>query len=181
MGSASITLRFATVREEMVHPRLTKPPKAFVRCWVARKDLFDRISLSFANGTALVPVDGDTYGAVVMHLNITKRKQAEEAMRLSEERFSGAFEHAPIGVALQSPEGRYLKVNRAFCELVGYAEAELLALAFLTSLFPGILKLIWRTCERLAAEIRSYEIEKRYVHRRGHSRHGCGKCFAGPR
>ena len=41
--------------------------------------------------------------------DITARKQAEVTLRQSEERFAGAFEHAPSGVALVAPDGRWLR------------------------------------------------------------------------
>ena len=118
-------------------------------------------------------------GAVVMHVNITERRlaeeglqrrgRAEEALRESEERFSGAFAHAPIGVALVSPEGRWLKVNRALCELVGYSEAELLTRTFQDITHPDDLETDLENVRRLiAGEILSYQMEKRYVHARGH-------------
>ena len=68
---------------------------------------------------------GQIPGAVVMHLNITERRRAEQQLRETEARFVGAFEHAPSGVALVAPDGRWLKVNRALCDLLGYTEAEL--------------------------------------------------------
>ncbi|MDB6148780.1 MAG: hypothetical protein JWQ44_228 [Chthoniobacter sp.] len=90
-------------------------------------------------------------------------------MQESEERFSGAFEHAPIGVALVSPEGGWIKVNRALCELVGYSEAELLKGRFQDITHPEDLE---RDMEHLrgmlTGEIAIYEIEKRYLHRQGH-------------
>ena len=98
-----------------------------------------------------------------------ERKLAEEAMRESEERFSGAFEHAPIGVALVSPEGRWLKVNRALCEVVGYSEAELLVSTFQDITHPEDLESDLEQVRRMiAGEIRTYHIEKRYIHRGGH-------------
>jgi len=101
--------------------------------------------------------------------DITERKRAEEAMRESEERFSGAFEHAPIGVALVSPEGRWLKVNRALCELVGYSQAELLTRSFQDITHPEDLEVDLEYVRRMiAGEIRSYQMEKRYIHRQGH-------------
>jgi two-component system sensor histidine kinase/response regulator len=96
-------------------------------------------------------------------------KRAAEALQESEERFSGAFEHAPIGVALVSPEGRWLKVNRALCELVGYSEAELLTLTFQDITHPEDLKIDLENVRRvIAGDISSYQMEKRYVHARGH-------------
>ena len=64
-------------------------------------------------------------GVLVCALDITGRRQAESELRWSEERFRTLFESAPIGVALHDAEGRYLQVNRAYCEMLGYSEAEL--------------------------------------------------------
>ena len=55
---------------------------------------------------------------------------ANSALRESEERFRGAFNGASIGMALVSPEGRFLEVNRALCGILGYTEDELLAKTF---------------------------------------------------
>lgn len=41
--------------------------------------------------------------------------------------FQNAFEHAAIGMVLAGLDGRCLVANRAFCEMVGYAESELQA------------------------------------------------------
>jgi two-component system cell cycle sensor histidine kinase/response regulator CckA len=107
-------------------------------------------------------------GTVINWRDITGRKQAEAAMRESEERFSSAFEHAPIGVALVSPDGRWLKVNRVLCELVGYSESELLTRSFQDITHPKDLELDLENVRRMiAGEIRSYQIEKRYVHKDG--------------
>jgi PAS domain S-box-containing protein/diguanylate cyclase (GGDEF)-like protein len=101
--------------------------------------------------------------------DITERKQIEEALRESEERFAGAFEFAPIGVALVSPDGRWLKVNRVLCDLVGYSEAELLSRKFQDITHPEDLEADLQNVRRLiAGEIHAYQMEKRYVHARGH-------------
>ena len=115
--------------------------------------------------------DGDGQGGPDdrRHDRPDRRKRAEEALRESEERFSGAFEHAPIGVALVSPDGRWLKVNRALCDLVGYSEAELLARTFQDITHPEDLEVDLENVRRMiAGDIRSYQMEKRYVHARGH-------------
>jgi PAS domain S-box-containing protein len=108
-------------------------------------------------------------GAVVMHIDVTERKRIEESLRESEERFSGAFAHAPIGMALVSPEGRWLKVNLAVCNLVGYSEAELFNRTFQDITHPDDLASDMENLRRmLAGEIPSYQMEKRYVHKQGH-------------
>lgn len=90
------------------------------------------------------------------------------ALRESEERFRGAFETAAHGMGLVSPEGRWLKVNRALCDMVGYSEAELLATDFQTITHSDDLQ---SDCEYvrqlLAGEIPSYQMEKRYLHKNG--------------
>ena len=101
--------------------------------------------------------------------DITERKVAEEALRESEERFSGAFEHAPIGVALSSPQGRWLKVNRALCKLVGYTEEELLSRSFQDITHPDDLPDSLECVRQLTSgQSRVYQSEKRYIHAAGH-------------
>jgi PAS domain S-box-containing protein len=100
--------------------------------------------------------------------DITERKRAEEVLRESEERFANAFEHAPMGMGLASLAGRWLQVNRALCNLLGYSEAELLARTFqditqaddLEGSLENVRKL-------LAGEISSYHMEKHYLHASG--------------
>jgi two-component system cell cycle sensor histidine kinase/response regulator CckA len=107
-----------------------------------------------------------------LNLEQLERTVSERTRELaqSEERFSKAFEYAPIGMALVSPEGRWLKVNRAICDLVGYSESELLSRTFQDITHPGDLEADLDHIRRmLAGEIRFYEIEKRYYHKNGHT------------
>ena len=69
--------------------------------------------------------EGEPSHLICQFQDITKRKQVEEALLESEERFRGAFENASTGVALVSLDNHYLRVNRAFCEMLGYPEEEL--------------------------------------------------------
>src|SRR3954471_9640176 len=54
------------------------------------------------------------------------RRRTEDALRESEERFRGTFENAGSGIADCDLQGRFLRVNRKLCEIVGYTHEELL-------------------------------------------------------
>lgn len=112
--------------------------------------------------------DGQVVGVVVMAQDITPRKQAEATLAESEERFSNAFEHASIGMALVALDGRWLKVNRALCNIVGYSAEELLVKSLQDITFPSDLNVDLENLGRLTSgEIVTYKMEKRYCHKAG--------------
>ena len=83
---------------------------------------------------------------------------------LAEERFCLAFEHAPTGMALVAPDGRWLRVNRALCEILGRDEAELLATSFQDVTHPEDLDAdLALVADVLAGRRRAYVLEKRYL------------------
>ena len=96
-------------------------------------------------------------------------KLADEKLRESEERFRSAFEYAAIGKAIISPEGEFLKVNPALCEILGYQERELLQKTVRDFTYPDDLDTDLKFVEQmLAGEIRTYQMKKRYIHSSGH-------------
>jgi PAS domain S-box-containing protein/diguanylate cyclase (GGDEF)-like protein len=60
--------------------------------------------------------------------DVTAQRQAEEALRASEEHYRTTFEQAAVGVAHTSFDGELLMVNRAFCEMIGYSRVEAIQL-----------------------------------------------------
>jgi PAS domain S-box-containing protein len=82
--------------------------------------------------------------------------------------FGTAFEEAAIGMALVSTEGRWLSVNRALCDILGYSAEELTRTSFQALTYPEDLAEDLLLVERtLRGEISSYQMEKRYVHKAG--------------
>ncbi|MGI0483926.1 PAS domain S-box protein [Pantanalinema rosaneae CENA516] len=100
--------------------------------------------------------------------DITKRRQAEAALRKSEEQFRLIFELAPIGIALNTLNGQFLKVNQAFCEVIGYSADELRDLTFADITHPEDLDTdLTFTQQLLEGKLTHFQIEKRYLAKDG--------------
>ena len=113
---------------------------------------------------------GQVYRLAGIAEDITERKLAEEKLRENRELFRSAFDHAAIGMALVSPDGRWLQVNHSLCEIVGYSEQELLATTFQAITHPDDLVAdLAYVHQMLAGQISSYQMEKRYRHKLGHT------------
>ena len=112
-------------------------------------------------------------GLITSLQSVGRRAHAIAAVRTSElaeseERFRQAFESAGIGMALVALDGRWLRVNRSFCETVGYSEARLLHKTFHDITHPGDLAADLRMIGDLVeGRRRFYQLEKRYIHREG--------------
>ncbi len=99
---------------------------------------------------------------------LTRRANAESNLRESEERFQATFEQAAMGIALVAPDGRWLRINRKLCDIVGYSQDEMLTRTFQDITHPDDLTADLEAVRRmLAREIDSYAIEKRYLRKDG--------------
>ena len=115
----------------------------------------------------------DSAGVITMLIaegrDISGRRDAEIALRESETLFRHTFDNAPIGIALVSPEGRWLAVNRALPRLVGYSERELLDMTFQDITHPDDIDSDLALLEQVLAGKRDgYTLDKRYIHKQGH-------------
>ena len=100
--------------------------------------------------------------------DISQRKETEAALRVSEERFRNAVKYSAIGMALVSTDGRWLQVNSALCEILGYEEDALLKLTFQDLTHPDDLgDDLAHVAALLAGEITNYQMEKRYLRASG--------------
>jgi diguanylate cyclase (GGDEF)-like protein/PAS domain S-box-containing protein len=114
------------------------------------------------------------HAAFRMYLrNVEERHPQEERigakMKDDSERFRSAFDHAAIGMAIVSSEGRWLQVNRSLCALLGYSARELMNTDFLTITHPDDLGTALSSIkELLKGKIPSHQMEKRYIHKEGH-------------
>jgi PAS domain S-box-containing protein len=116
-----------------------------------------------------VLLDGRWCRAITLR-DLTAERQAEGEARQATEQFRIAMHHAPIGMALISPDGQWLEVNDSLREMLGYEKEEQLSLGFRGLTHPDDLSVgeeqirqLWR------GEIRSFQMEKRYLHADGHA------------
>jgi diguanylate cyclase (GGDEF)-like protein/PAS domain S-box-containing protein len=106
---------------------------------------------------------------VLIARDITILERAKAELREAQELFSQAFEYAPIGMALTTPAGHWVRINRSFCDLVGYTEEELLQTTFAAITHPDDRATDEEDVARLlAGEQAISQVEKRYIHADGH-------------
>lgn len=106
--------------------------------------------------------------AIATYTAQIKRRQSEQAFRESEERFRVTFEQAALGLAHLAPDGRWLRVNRKICDIVGYTREELLDTTFCCITHPDDVQRDLGYVERmLSGQIQTYSCEKRYRHKNG--------------
>jgi two-component system cell cycle sensor histidine kinase/response regulator CckA len=109
-------------------------------------------------------------GLAVMGIvrDVSERYAADEALRESEERFRATFEQAAVGIAHVALDGRFIRLNRRFAEIVGYTPEEMTALTFQAITHPGDLEATLAYVEKmLSGAIATYSMEKRYLHKAG--------------
>jgi PAS domain S-box-containing protein len=95
---------------------------------------------------------------------------ASELAQASQQQFLATFEHAAAGISHVALNGRLMRVNQTFCQMVGYTEAELLRLDFQQITHPDDVEPDIALIEETLAGVRSsYALEKRYLHKDGHT------------
>jgi PAS domain S-box-containing protein len=109
---------------------------------------------------------------VVAHLelrrSLAERKQSEDALRKSEERFRSYFDLGLMGMAITSPVKGYVEVNDELCRILGYERSELLRKTWAELTHPDDLAADVACFNRvLAGEIDSYSRGKRFIRKDG--------------
>lgn len=100
--------------------------------------------------------------------DITERKQAEQALRESEERFRSIFNHAGLGIAIYTPEGHIIAANGAYSRFLGYTPEELQGVHFSEFTRAEDTPTSGERFGRIiAGEIEQYTVEKRYRRKDG--------------
>jgi PAS domain S-box-containing protein len=117
------------------------------------------------SGVPRFNTDGSFAGYIGSGIDVTERKLAEE----NTQRFLSVFDYSAVGMALVGYDGRWLRVNRALCEILGYSEQELLATNFQSLTHPDDLDADLSYAQKVfTGQLRFYHLEKRYIHKQGH-------------
>ena len=126
-------------------------------------NFFSKTSLKKNKGLLnLLPTIGSQIGQFI------DRKNAEEELRASEERFKAIYNMAAVGIARVSLNGAFIQVNQRLCDIFGYAEKELYSKSFQEITYEKDLSksTLFRT-KLLKKKIDKFTTEKRYIHKSG--------------
>jgi len=111
---------------------------------------------------------------MVLHHDVTERHRLGSVVRVqaaaardSDRLLASAFDAAPLGMTVIDLEGRWLRVNDAYCRMLGYEREELLGLSFRDVTHPDDVASYQELLRRAAAGSVSAERERRYLARDG--------------
>ncbi len=123
----------------------------------------------FARGVVTRDPDGRARRFLGTSVDITDRKQAEQALRESEERrFRGTFQNAAVGMALMRRDGRIVEHNETFATLLGYSGGALLGHSLTELLAPEDADLAVERFARLTdGDLSDFTQDQRYTRRDG--------------
>jgi diguanylate cyclase (GGDEF)-like protein/PAS domain S-box-containing protein len=135
------------------------------------------IAIGFYGALATIPIIAIVYFTYKTYLQNVEvsvaraelaRRHAEQ-LRESEERFRSAFDHAAIGMALVSQEGRCIQVNRSLCHILGRTQSELLSCQLQSIIHQeDFADLLGQQARLVQGQVSGYQTEKRFVHKLGH-------------
>src|SRR5215475_10479591 len=113
-------------------------------------------------GKALSDKAGQAARMLGVDLDITNRKRAEERLR-------SYFELPLIGMAITSPDRRFVEVNQKLCDILGYSMDQLTGMSWVDVTHPDdVAENVRLLNETLRGKAEGYVMDKRFIHRDGH-------------
>lgn len=125
--------------------------------------------------TTVKGAEGAVLYRIVNVQDLSAQKKSEQVLRAAQAEYAvkdtflkSLYENAPVAKAVCALDGRYISVNRAMCEILGYSEAELLSMTYVDVSHPddasGKVAFRQRMLERQEP---CFEMRKRYVRKDG--------------
>ncbi|NOT06559.1 MAG: PAS domain S-box protein [Anaerolineales bacterium] len=153
-------------RAEIIHIMKENPQLRIFENVYRRKD-----GSSFIGNLNTMPIM-DSEGRLIriegIIEDITQRKQMEDTLRESEERFRLAFEHAHVGMTLVDLQGRFMKMNPQICLMFGYSQGELEGKSINEITHPDYQNLSFSFMQQaIEGRMDHSEFEKLYIHKNG--------------
>jgi PAS domain S-box-containing protein len=135
---------------------LGKPTGHFIRQTVGHFYLGDMLIIALVIfGLALIVLSAQVF--------VEKQKVIEE-LQSSERRFLATFEQAAVGIAQVSLEGKWIRLNKKYCDILGYCHEDLIGKTFQELSHPNGLKRDMNLYKRLIeGQINDYSLEKQYL------------------
>jgi PAS domain S-box-containing protein len=162
-----ITMLYATEEAfQRVNKNMTK--EGLYSGEILNKRKNGEIFESFLTATGLLDDDGKLIGGMGVSRDITKLKKERERLHLSEERYKAIYNQVFIGIARLDLTGKYLQVNQRFCDILGYAETELLQMSFHDVTLPEEREERQNQFKNIiTSKIPNFTLERNYCHKSG--------------
>ena len=101
-------------------------------------------------------------------MSVQEKQSSDTIFDHSEIRFRAVFEKAPLGIAIANPQGRFIEVNNAFYNMLGYNKSEITGLTFVDITYPEDRPETQRLSrDVIDGRVNYYETEKRYLAKDG--------------
>jgi two-component system, cell cycle sensor histidine kinase and response regulator CckA len=145
-----------------------KTPEVLAGQTVLREWYSERTGKNFEVFATPIRNDDGSVSKLAFFHDITARTRAEEMLRMSEERYRAIFDNASVGIDLVDGRGRFLQVNDALAEMLGYSKEEMLSMSIFDITHPEDTNVSQTQHDKVVSgQIPSYRFEKRYVRKDG--------------
>jgi diguanylate cyclase (GGDEF)-like protein/PAS domain S-box-containing protein len=151
----------------LCHPLTGNNAEAGVHCELSllRRDGRHELPVELTHHPILFDGHAGMLGIV---RDVSRWRRAERVLRDSEQRFRGTFEQAAVGIAMLDLDGRWRRVNRKLCDILGYGARELRRLTTWDVTHPDDMQAERDHMQRmLDGHVASCALEKRYIRKSG--------------